>query len=183
MTTNKQPPKKKVAVMSGVAAMALAGVLATKSELRKHYAYTDVAGILTVCEGLTGPWIVKGKYYTDAECDQRTADYIQRMSQQMAKCKVGPLTDESWKVWGHFTYNIGTPSFCNSTAAQRLREKKYTEACKQILKWDVLTVKGVKYHCSLPQYRTGKSKVNGCDGIMNRREMEYEWCITASKGE
>lgn len=174
--------RKKVSVMSAVAAASLAAVLATKSELRKHYPYYDVAGILTVCEGLTGDWIVKGKYYSDAECTKRTAEYIQQMSAKMGKC-VGPMTDESWKVWGHFTYNIGTPSFCNSTAAKLLRQGKYEAACGQMLKWDVITVGGRKIHCSLPENRNGSNRVNGCAGIMNRREMEYAQCKAAAKFE
>jgi len=183
---SKDPPRggrKKVAVMSLIAALGLGSILADKSEVRKHYAYYDVAGILTVCSGLTGDWIQKGKYYSDAECAKREAGYIQNMSKKMAKCGVGPLTDELWKVWGHFTYNVGTPSFCASTAAKLLRQKKYNEACDQMLRWDVITVKGKKYHCSLPQYRKGKNRIDGCDGIMNRREMEYAWCKTEAKFE
>lgn len=181
----KEPPlggRKKVTVMSAIAAAGLAATLATKSELRKHYPYYDVAGVLTVCEGLTGDWIVKGKYYSDAECSKRTTEYIQKMSAKMGKC-VGPLTDESWKVWGHFTYNVGTPSFCNSTAAKLLKQGKYNEACDQMLRWDVLTIKGKKYHCSLPANRSGKNRINGCDGIMNRREMEHAQCKAAAKFE
>ena len=48
----KEPPhggRKKVTVMSALAAAGLAATLATKSELRKHYPYYDVAGVLTVC--------------------------------------------------------------------------------------------------------------------------------------
>ena len=184
--TPADPPRggrKKVSVMTTLAAAGLAATLATKSELRKHYPYYDVAGILTVCEGLTGSWIVKGKYYSDAECSKRTTEYIQQMSSRMTKCGVGPLTDESWKVWGHFTYNIGTPSFCASTAAKLLRQKKYNEACDQMLRWDVLTIKGKKIHCSIPENRKGANRVNGCDGIMNRREMEYAECKAAAKFE
>lgn len=183
--TQKEPPRggrKKVTVMSALAAAGLAATLATKSELRKHYPYYDVVGELTVCEGLTGDWIVKGKYYSDAECSKRTAEYIQKMSAKMGKC-VGPLTDESWKAWGHFTYNVGTPSFCNSTAAKLLKQGKYNEACDQMLRWDVLTIKGKKYHCSLPANRSGKNRIDGCDGIMNRREMEYAQCKAAAKFE
>ena len=181
----KEPPRggrKKVTVMSALAAAGLAATLATKSELRKHYPYYDVVGELTVCEGLTGDWIVKGKYYSDAECSKRTAEYIQKMSAKMGKC-VGPLTDESWKAWGHFTYNVGTPSFCNSTAAKLLKQGKYNEACDQMLRWDVLTIKGKKYHCSLPANRSGKNRIDGCDGIMNRREMEHAQCKAAAKFE
>ena len=52
-----------------------------------------------------------------------------------------------------------------------------------MLRWDVLTIKGKKYHCSLPANRSGKNRIDGCDGIMNRREMEYAQCKAAAKFE
>ena len=175
--------RKKVGVMSSAAALVLAGILAGQTELRKHYAYYDVAGILTVCSGLTGSWIEKGKFYSNEECAKREAAYIQNMSSKMSKCGVGPLTDDSWIWWGHFTYNSGTAGFCASTAAKFLREKKYNEACDAIFLWDVITVKGKKYHCSLPANRTGKNRIEGCNGIMNRRELEHAQCKAAAKFE
>lgn len=39
-------------------------------EGRKYQAYKDVAGVWTVCDGHTGNDIIRGKTYTDKECDR-----------------------------------------------------------------------------------------------------------------
>ena len=36
----------------------------------EYVPYRDIVGVLTVCQGYTGPGIVPGKVYTKAECDQ-----------------------------------------------------------------------------------------------------------------
>ena len=170
----KQETKSpKLAVMSASAIVTLAGALLV-SEGMKLKPYKDVAGVWTVCDGLTGSWIDPNKTYTKQECVERKAIYLQDMAKKMS-C-VPPQTDETWIALGHFTYNIGTSGFCNSTLAKYLKEGRQEAACKQMLKWDVLTIKGKKVHCSLPENR---KNINWCDGIMKRREMEHDWCIAA----
>lgn len=160
-------PKTKV---MSVSVAAVLGGLLVSSEYRAHTAYVDPVGVLTVCEGLTGSWIVKGKYYSDAECAVRTREYITRMSAKMGHC-VGALTDGQWIAWGHFAYNIGTTGFCNSTAAKHLRASNHVQACGQMKKWIWLTKKGVKVDCRIAS--------NKCTGIPRRRDLEYKLCMKA----
>lgn len=43
------------------AAMAIAVAFLPKVEDTKYKVYTDIAGVSTVCEGITGPDVIKGK--------------------------------------------------------------------------------------------------------------------------
>lgn len=168
---NAQPAKRsRKAPAALVAALAVAlGV----SEGRTHYAYRDQAGVLTVCRGITGPGVIEGKFYSWAECDALEQAFITRMLGTIGKC-VAPaaLTLGEWKAWGHFTYNIGTAAFCNSTAAKLLRAGKYEQACREMPKWTWLTKPGIgKVNCRI--------KANKCGGIPKRRDLELGMCLDA----
>ena len=140
------------------------------SEGREHLPYYDQAGILTVCRGITGPEVVKGKFYSWAECDVLEQRFIARMNATIGKCIGVGLTPGEWKAWGHFTYNIGTTAFCNSTAARLLREGKFVQACAQMPKWTYLTKPGRgKVNCRI--------KAEKCGGIPKRRDLEFEMCM------
>lgn len=169
------PPKKpaKTMVISGAAATVLAGLLAMSESSNKMILvpYYDQAGILTVCDGLTGDWIKVGKKYTVEECNSRKAAFIQDMSVKMGHC-VGPMTDPQWIAWGHFTYNTGTSAFCKSGAAKLLKQGRYTEACASMKQWTWITKPGIgKVNCRI--------SANRCDGIPRRRDFEYGLCMDA----
>ena len=173
-TTVQQPSAKKpVAVMGAAAALVLSGLLATAESGKKQYLtpYYDQAGILTVCDGLTGSWIEVGKKYTTQECDQRKIAFIQNMSAQMGRC-VPPMTDAQWIAWGHFTYNTGVRAFCNSGAANLLRQGKYVQACASMKQWTWITKPGIgKVNCRDPAQK--------CGGAPKRRDFEYGLCMDA----
>lgn len=166
---NKKPGK---AITASAAALLLLGALLIPSEKRVHKPYYDLAGVLTVCEGLTGRWIDKSKTYTDAECEAMTQKYLADMTAKIGAC-AGPMTDASFIAWGHFAYNVGTAGFCNSTAARLLREGHPEAACAQMKKWTFVTIDGRKVNCRL----AGRT----CPGIVKRRDYEYELCMEALK--
>lgn len=143
------------------------------SEGREHIPYFDQAGILTVCRGITGPEVIKGKFYSWAECDVLEQRFIARMNATIGKC-IAPagLNNEEWKWWGHFTYNTGTPAFCKSTAAKKLKAGDYMGACKQMLRWTYITKPGRgAVNCRI--------KSENCGGIPKRRDLEYAGCMGA----
>ena len=100
------------------------------------------------------------------------AEFIARMNDKIGHC-IGPgLNDREWIAWGHFTYNIGTSAFCNSSAARYLREGKYMQACAQMGKWVYITKPDVgKVNCRV--------KANKCGGLPKRRDLEMKWCLDA----
>lgn len=127
--------------------------------------YYDSVGVLTVCEGITGPKVIKNKTYSRVECDALRNDYVQKMSAKMSSCIGGTaLTEYEWVAWGNFSYNVGEGAFCRSTAARMLREGKKYQACEQIKKW--VFAKG----------RDCRIKANNCYGIVKRRAWENQTC-------
>ena len=60
------------AIVGGSGAITIAAVMlgnADGLEGRRYYAYQDVVGVWTVCDGHTGTDIRRGHRYTDKECD------------------------------------------------------------------------------------------------------------------
>ncbi len=163
----------------GFAAAPLALVLALVAALgqdnsahegRKYVPYRDSGGIWTVCAGITGPAVIPGKRYTDAECTRLETVYVQTMLNHMGRCVRGEFEFHEVKAWGHFAYNIGTPAFCASTAAKRLNAGERQPACAEMWKWRLVRIDGVKRDCALPQWRSR------CGGIIDRRQWEMATC-------
>lgn len=157
---------KKIGFAAAPALVVLAIVAALQpSEKRVLTTYWDHLGkIDTVCAGVTGPGVIRGKTYTVAECEAMETAYVQKMLARMGSCVTAELEFHEVKAWGHFAYNVGTANFCRSTAARLLNQGKSAEACKQISRWTF--VKGKD--CRL--------KANKCGGIVKRRATERAWC-------
>jgi GH24 family phage-related lysozyme (muramidase) len=144
----------------------VAGILAalTGAEGRKLTPYQDIAGVWTVCDGITGKAVVIGKKYTNAECDKLGNEYVQKMLADMGKCVRGNFDFNVIKAAGHFSYNVGTPAFCRSTMARKLNSGDVKGACAEITKWVYVAGKD----CRDPKSR--------CAGIVKRREWERATC-------
>ena len=60
---------------AGAAGIVLASLALTatirQDEGREYQPYLDIVGVPTVCDGITGPDVVPGKIYTDADCNRR----------------------------------------------------------------------------------------------------------------
>jgi len=152
------------------ALVAALGTNDSAHEGRRYTAYYDSAGILTVCAGITGSAVVKGKRYTDEECTKLETAYVRTMLGHMGQCVRGEFEFHEIKAWGHFAYNIGTPAFCASTAAKRLNAGERQAACTEMWKWRYVTIAGAKRDCALSQW---SSK---CGGIIDRRQWEMATC-------
>lgn len=118
----------------------------------------------TVCRGITGPDVVPGHWYTDAECDAIEHRFVARMAERMGGCLQVPLTLGEWIAWGDFNWNLGTAKWCGSTALRLLNEGHHEAACAQITRWT---------------YTNGKDcriESNNCSGIVKRRAWERSVC-------
>lgn len=146
--------------------LVIAGLLTslTGFEGRKYTPYRDIAGVLTVCDGITGKDVVPGKRYTDAECDRLGQQYVQRMLVDMGQCVKGEYPFHVIKGTGHFAYNVGTPAFCRSTMAKKLNAGDIKGACAEISRWTFVAGKD----CRIAS--------NRCSGIVKRREWERATC-------
>lgn len=152
---------------AGIVAACIA--LAAPCEGLRRVAYYDPPGILTVCRGHTGKDVVKGKVYSDVECDGlMTADMTHAVDRVDA-CQPG-LPPKVLTAFADAAYNIGPKVACDtgaSTAARLLSMHDYDKACDQLPRWDKASVGG--FMVSLP-------------GLTKRRALERSICLQWKDG-
>lgn len=151
---------RQVSVGGGIAAsIALIVPFIMQQEGHRSHVYKDVAGVLTVCAGHTGPDIVVKKVYTDQECNTLLTKDIQTSVDGVLK--VSPQIEDKTNILAStisFSYNIGVGAYAHSSVARDFNAGNYAAGCKDILKY---TYSGGKY----------------VQGLMNRREAEYKICM------
>lgn len=135
-------------------------------EGRLHNPYYDIGHVLTVCDGITGPDVVYGKYYDDAACDALEAKFMKRTTDAIGKCIPVPLAREEWLAYGDFTWNVGARAFCTSGSIRYLKKGLRYEACDNMLKYRFAAGRD----CSI--------RANGCPGVWSRRQWEANECKT-----
>lgn len=131
-------------VVAAVAAAAIIGTggagLIKSSEGLEYVGYRDVVGVPTACYGHTGPDVVVGKRYSQAQCDKWLDEDIAKHQVVLygPKSCIGdalkPGTNRMDAVTS-FTFNVGTGAFCKSTMAKKLKAKDYAGASKEFPKW------------------------------------------------
>lgn len=144
--------------------VALAVALAAPAEGLRQYAYYDPPGVLTVCRGHTGPDVVKGRYYTLAECERFMSDDMQEAVDVVERCVPG-IPEKVHAAFADAVFNLGPTIACNtaqSTAARHLAAKNWIGACQQLPRWDKARVAGVMI--ALP-------------GLTKRRALERDLCM------
>lgn len=127
-------------------------------EGRRYEAYKDVAGVWTVCDGITGAGVVQGKHYTDRECDSLLWQRVRQVKAQVDPLVKVPLGEYQRAALYSFTYNVGIGSFSKSTLLKRLNAGDQEGACNELRRW--VYAGGVKWK-----------------GLLNRREMEQSLCL------
>lgn len=153
--------RNKLIAVAGGGAMAIATIfLGGKDgvEGRAYEPYKDVAGVWTVCDGHTGADIVKGKTYTDRECDRLLWKDLQPVKQTVDSLVKVPLNEYQRAALYSFTYNVGTGSFSKSTLLKKLNNGDQAGACEELRRW--VYAGGMKFR-----------------GLMNRRDMERSMCL------
>lgn len=79
------------------------------------YPYKDPVGILTVCYGHTGPDIIPGKYYSDAECEALLNQDLKPVFATIDRQVKVPLNEYRKTALATFIYNVGPTAFGKST--------------------------------------------------------------------
>ena len=120
---------------------------------------------LTVCNGITGPQVVQGRYYTPADCYRlERARYI--AGERYLKAAL-PAWD-SYTVWVQataldFTHNKGAAAFDGSTMRRKLLAGDVVGACRENVRWNRGTVNGVS--TVLPGLKVrGDANAEICEG-------------------
>lgn len=167
-------PKRFIAYLSLLAASGSIGLYAGNVDVAQHAAetldfgsdglegesltpYRDVAGVLTVCSGVTGSDIIPDKLYTQAECDELDHRAMSRIVDQINPHITANIPFTTRTALYSFAYNIGATHFETSTLIYLLNAGKTHEACDQMKLW-----------------RMAGGKV--VPGLVNRRAIEKGVC-------
>ncbi|HCI6965390.1 lysozyme [Klebsiella pneumoniae] len=158
--------KKLIGVIAGGGgAIAIASVTlgnADGLEGRRYYAYQDVVGVWTVCDGHTGTDIRHGHRYTDRECDSLLKADLQKVASAIDPLIKVRIPDPTRAALYSFTYNVGSGAFASSTLLKKLNAGDVPGACKELQRWT---------------YAGGKQ----WKGLITRREIEREVCEWGQK--
>lgn len=128
--------------------------------------YIDTAGKgqpLTVCNGITGPKVKAGRYYTEEECfDLELEHYTKDYKILSRKFKYW----EEYNMWVQasiidMTYNLGVDQVLRSTMYRKANAGDLTGACMEMLRWVYGTVNG---------------KSTKLRGLVKRRDASKELC-------
>ena len=153
--------RNKLIAVAGGGAIAIATVFLSGKdgvEGRVYEPYKDVAGVWTVCDGHTGTDIIKGKKYTDRECDRLLMQDLQPVKKAVDGLVKVQLNEYQRAALYSFTYNIGTSAFSKSTLLKRLNSGDQAGACEEMRRW--VYAGGMKWK-----------------GLQNRRDMERSLCL------
>ncbi len=149
--------RKTLLSLSGASALTLAGVMVPELEGVRYTAYYDVAGVLTVCYGHTGKDIIPGKRYSEAECEKLLNKDLLPFSRAVERAVTVPTDEYQKAALISFSYNVGITAFQKSSVLRYLNTGEEGKACEALKQW----------------IRAGGRK---WQGLMNRREVEYEVC-------
>lgn len=133
-------------------------------EGRKYEAYKDVVGVWTVCDGHTGRDIVRGKKYTDRECDSLLWKDLQPAKRTVDNLVKVPLGEYQRAALYSFVFNVGSDAFSKSTLLRKLNKGDHDGACEEMRRW--VYAGGMKWK-----------------GLQNPREMERSMCLAESSND
>ena len=122
------PANKWLAGTVSAALISAAGFL----EGTRYYAYYDIVGVPTVCEGYTGTKndpVVFGRKYSKAECDNYTRTILAGYGKKVLACVNNPMTEETYNAFTLMAYNVGPVGFCGSRAVKLFNQGLYKDAC------------------------------------------------------
>lgn len=154
--------RSKIVTSLGGGAIAIAAAVIPSLEGVEHKPYQDVVGVWTVCYGHTGDDIIKGKTYTEAECQALLNKDLRNVANQIDPLIKRPIPDTTRAALYSFTYNVGAGAFRQSTLLKKINAGDTVGACNELRRWT---------------YAGGKQ----WKGLMNRREIERDVCLWSQK--
>jgi lysozyme len=99
-----------------------------------------------------------GDRITPPKAVARALQDVAKYEGAVKQCVTVPLHQYEYDAFLSLAYNIGPGAFCGSTLVRVLNAGDYTEACRQILKWD-------------------KFKGKPLRGLTIRRQAEHSRCL------
>ncbi|QHJ82297.1 MAG: hypothetical protein [Caudoviricetes sp.] len=151
--------KVAAAIASGASAVAIAVVMLSGMyglENTIYIPYKDSVGVITVCTGHTGPDIIWGKRYTQAECDALLKKDMAWATKAVDSSVKVPIPNSMRAALYTFTINVGATGFRKSQVLARVNAGDRVGACNALMNWT----------------RAG----NNPTALKSRREVEKEVC-------
>lgn len=98
-------------------------------------AYKDVAGVLTIGYGSTGPHVRPGMTITQEEADNLLIADLARFERAVEKQVKVPLTDGQFAALVSFAFNVGEGALAKSTLLKKLNAGNYGAVPGELAKW------------------------------------------------
>ncbi|WNO25477.1 endolysin [Escherichia phage vB_EcoM_50EP] len=157
-----------MSIKNKVIGSAVAGALAISVPFLNEYEgveyrpYKDVAGVWTVCAGITGSDVVLGKVYTQRECDALLVKHLSIHQKAVDSALKVDVPVSTRAALYSLSFNIGANAMRKSTVIRRMNSGDLKGGCNAFSMWNKITVNGKKV----------VSK-----GLVNRRNGEIELCL------
>lgn len=150
---------------------ALTGLVITQTlpmidqwEGNKAIPYKDIAGVLTVCRGHTGPDVVVKKVYSPEECDELTKKDINIAVSGVLRYSPHMLWHPMQLVAAtSFSYNVGVGTYAQSSVAREFNSGNFQAGCNALKLYNKARVNNV---------------LTVIPGLVNRRQHEYDVCVS-----
>lgn len=156
--------KQKLLISAATAAaIYIAAPLIELVEGVENKPYMDIAGIPTVCSGVTGPDVVLGKTYSNRECRNLLEKHIQIHARHVQNAVTYPIAPQTRAALISFSYNVGGNAMRNSTAVRLINQGKVEQGCNALGMWNKARVNG---------------KLKVVKGLVNRRNEEIKLCLS-----
>lgn len=159
--------KQKLIISAATAAaIYIAAPLIELVEGVEYRPYMDIAGVWTICSGITGTDVILGKTYTKSECRRLLEKHIQIHARHVESAVNYNIHPKTKAALISFSYNVGGRAMSNSTAIRLINNGKVEEGCRALGMWNKIT-------------RNGKKVV--VKGLVNRRNEEIKLCIEGER--
>lgn len=118
-------------------------VIVKQDPIKYTHAYTDIAGVSTVCDGLTRG-VTRRTVMTPQQCDDVMEAELAATATKVQACT--PLDSAKYGyqliAYVDFSYNLGTGAWCNSAAAHKVRIGSVVASCDLLLRYNKARVHG-----------------------------------------
>lgn len=156
--------KQKLVISAATAAaIYIAAPIIELVEGVEYKPYMDIAGIPTVCSGVTGPDVAWGKKYSARECRKLLEKHIQIHGKYVQDAVTYPISPQTRAALISFSYNVGGSGMRKSTAVRLINQGKIEQGCKALSSWNKARVNG---------------KLKVFKGLVNRRNEEIKLCLS-----
>lgn len=154
--------KNKVIGSAVAGALAISVPFLNEHEGVEYRPYKDVAGVWTVCAGITGSDVVLGKVYTQRECDALIVKHLSIHQKAVDSALNVDVPVSTRAALYSFSFNVGTNAMRKSTAVRKINQGDIYGGCEALKLFNKIT-------------KNGKKVVS--KGLVNRRQAEYELCV------